>query len=1238
VINDTIVINAEEAIGQLDAFAAAADKAEASLAKLNSGGAGGAGADKLAASMDKAAASMSAAADRIEAASTRAAASMGRLSTSAREATGGLDTIAGSADKAAAAEDKVAGSADAAAAALDKQAVAGERAGGSSEAAAAGATKFWDGLKTVLLGVGVAAGYGIDRAMKFQSQMLLLHTQAGVSVADTQKMSQGVLLISTQTGQSLTDVAASAYHVASNMESVGGTVPQMLNAVKIAAQGAAVGHSNLVDTTNALTSVIASGIPGAKNYQQAMGAINATVGAGDMTMQDLSEAMSTGVVPVVKGYGLTLKDTGAALATYGDLNIRGAKAGTELRMAVQALAVPAATGKAELASLGLTTKSLSNDMESGGLLKALDDLSARFKANGIDAHNMGGVITDIFGKKAGAGLSLLMENLDRFQSKYPALTKGANDFNAAWAATQATPAQKWKELTAGLQAGAVGFGTALLPAFSTAVGWADKLLADINGSKSGARDMALAFGGLAALFTAKKLTSGIESAFTTGEKVLAGAGKLLGIDKLANLGSGGAAAGMQRAGDTMAGAAGAMQRAADTMAGAAAGNKEGSAAGGLGALAGAKGAGAAAAEGEAALGGLGAAGMARVIGGTAIFGTLRAGLALAIEDAIARAITSVMPKPTTAQQKAISAAPSGVESVLNTVLGKSGAGNLQAGIMDYQHFMRSQAADIGNYIKTGAESDFHAAASFFGFGGGSRPQPAAPPAAPTAGLAMLGAGGHPGTALKITADTTGLDAAKAKVAQLEDLMRSGAGAKLKLPPPDLSALDSAKGQAQARATAIEQAADAALKKPVKPAPPDLSPYAAAAGPARADGNAISEGLAQGILSGEGAAIAAAKQVSAAVTAAMATTLQTRSPSKVTQQIGANTVEGLITGLEGGQPALTAAATALGKITAKAADVTAIDSAISKGIGYAGKDSALVAFLKADEAKLTGLAAQRTKLETEITDSQQIAQSAISGMSITGAGSYTPASAAGPQSAQGAIAGMQQMAADQKAFAQQLALAGKEGLNAQSLSQIAQSGAPAGLPLLQGLTGPGGGKAAIAQINQLEASIVASSSKIGDVGGPAMYAAGQQVASGLAAGLKASLSGVDNAMKSMAQQIVAVIKKDLKIASPSGVMAELGFEIPAGVARGIDGASAMAEAAMTRMGGRLAGGFSRPPGGGYGGGGAGGGGTVTVTNIFHVTVQGSVMTEHDLAAHLQDVQQAHANNNWQGGWQAPGRAA
>ena len=55
--------------------------------------------------------------------------------------------------------------------------------------------------------------------------------------------------------------------------------------------------------------------------------LNATVGAGDMKMQDLAEAFGAGMVAVVKGYGLSLKDVGAALATFGDNNIRGCQRG-----------------------------------------------------------------------------------------------------------------------------------------------------------------------------------------------------------------------------------------------------------------------------------------------------------------------------------------------------------------------------------------------------------------------------------------------------------------------------------------------------------------------------------------------------------------------------------------------------------------------------------------------------------------------------------------------------------------------------------------------------------------------------------------------------------------------------------------------------------------------------------------------------------------------------------------------
>ena len=314
----------------------------------------------------------------------------------------------------------------------------------------------------------VGVGYeSIKMAMSFQKAMEMLVTQAGVPQSHLAALKAGVLDLAGKVGFSPDSLAESLYHVASNMASMGASSATMLRVVQTAAEGAKVGGASLVDVTNALGAAIASGIPGVQNYSQAMGALNAIVGAGDMKMQDLAEAMGSGVLAVVKGYGLSLKDVGAALATFGDLNVRGANAATFLRMAVQSLAVPAAAGKKLLEGMGLSMTTLGADMRQGGLMKALDDLQAHFKAAGITAKEQGDVITQIFGKKAGPGLSILMEQMDRLKSKYPAITEGANKFGDAWHKTQQNLSQQWDQLRGTFDALMTSIGTRLIPVLSS---------------------------------------------------------------------------------------------------------------------------------------------------------------------------------------------------------------------------------------------------------------------------------------------------------------------------------------------------------------------------------------------------------------------------------------------------------------------------------------------------------------------------------------------------------------------------------------------------------------------------------------------------------------------------------------------------------------------------------------------------------------------------------------------------
>lgn len=320
------------------------------------------------------------------------------------------------------------------------------------------------------LGLTLMGVEAVKMASKFDSSMTLLHTQAGVAQSKIGGLKSGVLALAGKVGQDPDSLAEALFHVESNFESMGISSSKALKLTETAAKGATTGHAKLVDVTNALTAAVASGIPGVQNMDQAMGVLNATVGVGDMKMQDLANAFGSGMVATVKGFGLSITDVGAALAVFGDNNIRGALAGNQLRMSVMALAKPAAGGADALRSIGLQTNTLATDMQKGGLKLALEDLVAHMHAAGISSKQQGQIITDAFGRKAGAGLNILVGQMDRLESKYPALEKGAKGFGQAWADTQKTFAFQMKALQASFDALMISIGEKIIPPLQAFVG------------------------------------------------------------------------------------------------------------------------------------------------------------------------------------------------------------------------------------------------------------------------------------------------------------------------------------------------------------------------------------------------------------------------------------------------------------------------------------------------------------------------------------------------------------------------------------------------------------------------------------------------------------------------------------------------------------------------------------------------------------------------------------------------
>lgn len=436
---------------------------------------------KIAASSEAAATKMGAA---YEAGTTKAAAGLSRLS--ALGASFGLPMV---------------GSLDAVSKKLDETTAKHEKLLGTM--ARAGKLTLTAGLA----GFAAAAFEGVKGAMALQQAMERIHTQAGASQAEVVSMTKAVQGMAGSLATSPLALADSLYHV----ESSGFRGAQALNIMSAAAKEAKISGADLTDTTTALTAAVFSGISGAQNFSQAMGLLNATVGAGDMKFQNLNEAFAGPMLATVKGYGLSLRDVGASLAAFGDLNIRGADAATQLRMAVQYMARPAATAGSLLEKLGLSTHSFANAMSKGGLLPALQLLHDKLQAAGVKGSQMGQVVSELFTKKGAAGVTILENSLGKLEGKYGQVAKGASKQNEAWNASQKTLAVQMDKLKATVQSLGDRFGGWLIPklealahAVSDVVGW-------FHRHQAAAQALAAVIGGVlgtaVAIFAGQKMAS-----------------------------------------------------------------------------------------------------------------------------------------------------------------------------------------------------------------------------------------------------------------------------------------------------------------------------------------------------------------------------------------------------------------------------------------------------------------------------------------------------------------------------------------------------------------------------------------------------------------------------------------------------------------------------------------------------------------------------------------------------------
>jgi TP901 family phage tail tape measure protein len=310
---------------------------------------------------------------------------------------------------------------------------------------------------------GLAAGLAVsaERAVKFEASMKKIQTQAGATAGDVKLLSKQVLDLGKTTQQGPEALSEALYH----LKSVGMDNVDAMKALKTSSDLAAVGGANLEDTANALAGAWRTGIKGATDFGQAASTVNAIIGAGNMSMQDMVAALGTGILPTAKTFGLTFSQVGAALALFTDEGVDSASAATRLRMSISLLAAPSGAAEKQLKKIGLTGNALGEAMRKpDGLIGAMKLLKQHLDASGLSATKQAALLSHAFGGgKSSSAILSMINNLDVLEKKQAQVNSSMGKYGPAVEAQRKTAAAQLAILKSNLDVFAIKTGNVLLP-------------------------------------------------------------------------------------------------------------------------------------------------------------------------------------------------------------------------------------------------------------------------------------------------------------------------------------------------------------------------------------------------------------------------------------------------------------------------------------------------------------------------------------------------------------------------------------------------------------------------------------------------------------------------------------------------------------------------------------------------------------------------------------------------------
>ena len=339
-------------------------------------------------------------------------------------------------------------------------------------------------------------GFAIKGALDYGEQITLLRTQAGAT-ADEMRRADNAIKAFAASGKSTAGpqaLAKAMFHI----ESSGFRGAQAMDILKESTYGAMVGNSDMEATTNALVAAMKTGIRGAETMDGAMGILNATIGAGNMRMDDLVSTFTTGVYPAASAVGLSLKDVGAAVAVFTQRGVPAQVAATRLRMTFAQMAAPNDKAREALKKMGLSGRDLADMMRGpGGLPAAIDLLNQRTQAIQDPVKRTQLLLNAFGGGRTGSAMLTLVQNSDKLAEAYATVEKNAGDFGAAKIEAAREPINRLRAAWARMQESMIRLGEAAAPILADIGQWLGRLFQSWNRLGGGTKKTILIMLGIA---------------------------------------------------------------------------------------------------------------------------------------------------------------------------------------------------------------------------------------------------------------------------------------------------------------------------------------------------------------------------------------------------------------------------------------------------------------------------------------------------------------------------------------------------------------------------------------------------------------------------------------------------------------------------------------------------------------------------------------------------------------------